>query len=95
VQVGAAAGDVVLVRVYSSRRTARGSRRCAHGPGEIDALAAYCPELDRCFYLPVDRLSGRLQVCLRVAPSRNNQGAGVNWADDFDFDGLQSLTLGP
>ena len=44
--------DVITVRVYSNRRTADGSRRRRYAIGEIDAVAAYCPELDRCFYLP-------------------------------------------
>ena len=88
-------GDVIVVRVYSSRRAADGLRRRRYAPGEIDALAAYCPDLDRCFYLPSERIAGRVQLHLRTAPSRNNQSCGVNWADDFSFEGLQSSTLGP
>ena len=45
-------GDVVIVRAYSCRRTADGLRRRGYGAEEIDAIAAYCPELDRCYYLP-------------------------------------------
>ncbi len=88
-------GHVVLVRSYSNRRTANGLRRRPYAPGEIDALAAYCPDLDRCFYLPADRIAGRLQLHLRTAPSRNNQACGVNWAADYAFEGLQSSRLGP
>jgi hypothetical protein len=88
-------GDVIVVRSYSSRRTAEGLCRRAYAPGEIDALAAYCPELDQCFYLPVGRITARLQIHLRRAPSRNNQASGVNWAADFAFEGLQSGGLGP
>lgn len=87
--------DVITVRLYSNRRTADGSRRRAYAMGEIDALAAYCPELDRCFYLSTDQVATRLQFSLRIAPSRNNQASGVNWADDFAFEGLQSAPLGP
>ena len=32
---------------------------------------------------------GRIQIQLRVAPSRNNQARGVNWADDFAFERLR------
>src|SRR5262245_3617850 len=78
-------GDVVVVRAYSTRRTAEGLRRRPYAASEIDALAAYCPELDRCFYVPAVRLGTRVQLHLRVGPSRNNQSAGVNWADEFDL----------
>ena len=88
-------GDVIVVRSYSNRRTADGLRRRAYAPGEIDALAAYCPELDRRFYIPVGRIAARLHVHLRTAPSRNNQARGVNWAADYAFEGLQSARLGP
>jgi len=88
-------GDVIVVRMYSSRRAADGLRRRAYEPGEIDALAAYCPQLDQCFYLPFEHLTARLQVSLRRAPSRNNQASGVNWAADFAFEGLQFRRLGP
>ena len=88
-------GDVIVVRSYSNRRTASGLRRRAYTRGEIDALAAYCPDLDRCFYVPADRIAARLQLHLRTAPSRNNQTLGVNWAADYAFDGLQLAPLGP
>ena len=88
-------GDVVVVRMYSNRRTADGLRRRAYARGEIDALAAYCPDLDRCFYIPCERVSARLQLHLRISPSLNNQASGVNWAADFAFEGLQSARPGP
>ena len=87
--------DVITVRVYSNRRTADGSRRRRYAIGEIDAVAAYCPELDRCFYLPAAHVAARLQISLRIARSRNNQTHGINWADGFAFEGLQSALLGP
>jgi hypothetical protein len=81
--------DVVVVRAYSCRRTADGLRRRGYEADEIDAIAAYCPELDRCYYLPGARVVGRIQIQLRVAPSRNNQARGVNWAEDFAFERLR------
>jgi PD-(D/E)XK endonuclease len=54
-------GDVVVVRAYSSRRTANGLRRRGYEADEIDAIAAYCPELDRCYYLPAGRVVGRIR----------------------------------
>jgi hypothetical protein len=82
-------GNVVLVRAYSSRRTAEGLRRRRYTAMQIDAIAAYCPDLDRCYYLPGERVVGRSEVVLRIAPSRNNQARRINWAEDFAFERLR------
>jgi hypothetical protein len=58
-------------------------------------VAAYCPEVDRCFLISADRFDGRLELTLRLAPSRNNQQAGINWAEDFDFEARLKGLLGP
>ena len=81
--------NVVVVRTYSTRRTAHGLRRRRYAATEIDAIAAYCPDLDRCFYLPGERVVGRSEVILRIAPSRNNQKRGINWAEEFAFERLR------
>ncbi len=79
-------GGVVIVRCRSCRRSATGFIRRPYFADEIDAIAAYCGEVDRCYYLPMERFSGRNVVQLRLAPSRNHQRAGINWADDFKFE---------
>ena len=85
--------DVVVIRCYSARRAREGLRKRTYCATEVDLIAAYCPELDRCFLLPADQFDERTQVDLRVGPSRNNQRLGVNWAEDFTFDAkLRSLT---
>jgi PD-(D/E)XK endonuclease len=81
---------VVIVRCYSSRRTADGLLRTFYRPEEIDAFAAYCAELKRCYFLPIDSLPASRQINLRVAPSRNRQHVGINWAEDYEF----TATLG-
>ncbi len=50
---------------------------------EVDVVCLYCPEVDKCFY--VDPKDFNESVFLRVAPSKNNQTAGVNFAEDFKF----------
>jgi hypothetical protein len=77
--------DVLVVRCYSNRRAREGLRRRLYSADEIDAFAAYCAELDRCFFLPFARFAGRANIQLRLAPTRNNQKLGINWADDYDF----------
>jgi hypothetical protein len=62
---------------------------------EIDAVAAFCPEVNRCYYLPFERIAGRTQVDLRVTRCRNNQQLGINWAEDFEFSATLRTHLGP
>jgi hypothetical protein len=52
---------------------------------DVDAIAAYCLELDRLFLLPSDLIHMRSDFQLRLAPARNNQRRRINWADDFEF----------
>ena len=47
-------GEVVVVRLSGHRITTRGSVRTTYSADEIDAVAAYCQELDECYWLPID-----------------------------------------
>lgn len=77
-------GDVVIVPCYSNRRAKAGMVRRLYTADEIDAFAAYCAELNRCFFLPIEKVRSNV-VRLRLHPARNNQQRGITWADDFDF----------
>ncbi len=81
-------GDVVIVRCYSCRRARTGVVRRLYTTSEIDAVAAYCHELDRCYFLPFERFALQAAVQLRLAPTRNNQFRRVVWARDFEFESL-------
>jgi PD-(D/E)XK nuclease superfamily protein len=52
---------------------------------EIDAVAAYCDGLSRCFLIPIQRVDGLTTIQLRLAPAKNNQARRINWAKDFEF----------
>jgi hypothetical protein len=78
-------GEVVVVRCYSSRRTADGIAARSYAVDEVDLLAAYCAELDRSWLIPAVRFAGRRHIQLRLAPARNNQRMRVNLARDFEF----------
>jgi PD-(D/E)XK endonuclease len=53
---------------------------------EVDAFAAYSLDLDRCYFLPFESFPERRNIQLRLAPSRNNQQIGINWAEAYEFD---------
>ena len=88
-------GDIIVIHTRSSRRTAKGQLHRCYTADEIDAIAAYCAELDRCFLVPVDVCGGRAGFNPRQSPTRNNQRTGVNWADDFDFAAKLRRLKGP
>ena len=77
--------DAVIVRCSTFRRTRDGYRTTTYTADDVDAVAAYCHELNRCFLIPVDRVVGHRAIALRLAAARNNQRRRINWADDFDF----------
>jgi hypothetical protein len=78
-------GNVIVVTCCSRRRTANGFDTRTYTKEEVDAIAAYCREVNRCYLIPIARVDGRRALQLRLAPTLNNQQLGVNWADDFDF----------
>ena len=86
-------GDVVVIRCYSARRTRDGLRRRTYSAAEVDAIVAYCPDVDRCYFVAAERFDGHAKVRLRLEPCRNNQRSGVNWAGDFLFDSLDLLEI--
>jgi hypothetical protein len=88
-------GAVVIVPCYSARRTRDGLVRRFYGADEIDAFAASCMDVDRCYFLPVGHFPRRSAIQLRLEPSRNNQRAGINWASEYEFAATLPLALGP
>lgn len=87
-------GRVVVVRCYSCRRGPAGMIRRSYTREEIDAFAAYCIELDRCYFLPLERFPHGRAIQLRLGPTRNNQQRGINWAREFEFERLDWTALG-
>src|SRR4051794_40226812 len=81
-------GDVVVVRLVSSRYTSAGRQICTkYTSDEIDAVAAYCQDLEQCYLVPVELFDGGGGLSLRVASTQNRQLASINWAKDFVLEG--------
>ena len=78
-------GETIVVRCCRARRNRDGLVHRRYVPTEIDAFAAYCPELDRCYFLPIEDFPYRRQIQLRLGPPRNNQRLLINWAKDYEF----------
>jgi prevent-host-death family protein len=86
-QMGASSGCVIAVNLAGYRLTTRGQVRSTYSAEEIDAVASYCEDLDRCHLVPVVLVERMRGVYLRVAPARNGQRAALHWATDYEFPG--------
>jgi hypothetical protein len=76
---------VLVVGLQTNRCTPRGYLSTSYTPAEIDAIAAFSPELGRSFLVPIEEVPGRRAIHLRLDPPRNGQSKGVVWAKDYRF----------
>jgi PD-(D/E)XK endonuclease len=84
-------GDVVVVRARTSRYTPSGYVRTTYALTEVDGIAAYCPQLDACFYIPIEDIVGKSIAHLRLSPTQNGQLAGVTMADRYHLGAVAQL----
>jgi prevent-host-death family protein len=82
---------VVRVRMRTSRLTPHGYVRTTYDASEIDGVAAYCQDLERCFWLPIEEFTGRSDAHLRLSPPRNGQRGGLIWAEQYPFGAIAQL----
>jgi PD-(D/E)XK endonuclease len=78
-------GDVLMVHLTTCRHTPRGYLRTTYSDDEIDAVAAYSPDTDRSYLLPIADVADRSVISLRVAPTRNQQEQGIRWAEHYEL----------
>jgi hypothetical protein len=81
-------GGVIKVNLTSCSCTPTGYVRTSYLKGEIDLVAVYCDQLDRCYLLSGAQVVGMRAIHLRHSPPRNGQRACINLADDYDSLGL-------
>ena len=85
-------GELVVVRMRTSRHSpSRGYVTTTYSASEVDGIAAYCRDLDRCFYLPIEEFEHRAFAYLRLAPARNGQRVGVKMAADYPLGAVAQL----
>ena len=69
--------------------------RRTYGPHEVDAFAAYCDELERCYLIPFDHVPRGGSLQLRLAKSQNNQQIGLRWAARYELAATLAEIAGP
>ncbi|HEY1449854.1 MAG TPA: group I intron-associated PD-(D/E)XK endonuclease [Solirubrobacteraceae bacterium] len=78
-------GGVLAIGLETCRHTPGGYVRSSYSAAEIDAIGAYSPELGTCYLLPIEEISSRRSLHLRLEPAGNNQAAGITWARDYEL----------
>jgi hypothetical protein len=73
----------VPVRNRTHSNTAAKRESKVYGPNDIDLLAIYCPDTEKCYYVRAAE-GTPAAFTLRVTPTKNNQAFGVQWAKDFE-----------
>ena len=76
-----------MVNLATCRHTPGGAIYTTYSAHEIEAVAVYCGELDRCYLLPIQEIAGRRAFHLRLEAARNGQQACINLASDYAFPG--------
>jgi hypothetical protein len=85
-------GAVIAVTLATCRHTPRhGYVRTKYTADDIDGVAVYCHELDRCYFLPIEEVGGRSGIHLRVGPAANGQSAAINFAEQYSFGAIAQL----
>jgi hypothetical protein len=84
-------GHVVAIRTSTSRLTPAGYVRTTYTADEIEGFAVYCPDNERCYWLPIRDFAGQSYVHLRLTPARNNQAQSIRWAADYPFGAVAQL----
>ena len=83
---------VVTLRPLSSRYRSDGTQVTrTYSASEIDAIAGYCLELDEVWVLPIVDFPQQREIRLRLAPTKNNQRAGVTLADQYRLGAIAQL----
>jgi PD-(D/E)XK endonuclease len=89
---GALQGDIIKVWFRTSRHTPRlGYVNSTYDESEIDAIGVYCESTGDCYLLPVALISGKTCMHLRVGPAKNNQRAGLQWAEQYRLGAIAQL----
>ena len=84
-------GAVIQVNLDTCRHTPHGYVFTTYSRDEIDAVAVYCQELKRCYWLPIDVVEGKRGMHLRLQPAANNQEAAINYAADYELGAIAQL----
>ena len=53
--------------------------------GDIELFAFYCSDLDKIYVVPVEEVGEKVEILLRVEPTKNCQKKGIRWASEYEL----------
>jgi hypothetical protein len=78
--------NVIAVNARTFRLRSGGSwERTTYSPDEVDAVAAYCPDVHGCFLVPIGEFPPSGCFALRLEPAKNNQLKGLHSAAEYEL----------
>ena len=88
-----------VIRVKNWRQSENTQRRYEriYTPAQVDVFAVYCPDTDQVYYVARDEVGERTTFYLRIAPTKNQQEAGVHWGENCRSfrDASETTSSGP
>lgn len=84
-------GGALSIALKTNRCTPAGYVSTSYTAAEIDAVGAYSPELRKCFLIPVEQVSERRALHLRLSPAKNHQARRIRWAQDYELSSTVAL----
>ena len=82
---------ILVVHTRGSRLTPDGYVRSTYSASEVDAIAAYSPDTDCCYLIPIAEAAGRFVIHLRLQPTANNQRIAIKYAAQYEFGAIAQL----
>lgn len=82
-RTASATADKIDVDLRSTYTTKTGITRKPCDLSKIDAIAIYCPNNEKIYYVPTGDIPGNRGFSLRLTPAKNKQKVGVLMAEDF------------
>lgn len=62
---------------------------------DLDYIAVYCPQTDKCYYINPSICNNKSAFILRIKKPKNSQTKGINFADDFLLGSVETTRDAP
>jgi hypothetical protein len=82
---------VLVVYTRTCRLTPHGYVRTTYDNEEVDAIAAYSPDTDCCYLVPIGDVGGRHLLHLRLVRAANNQEVAIKYAAQYELGAIAQL----
>ena len=85
----------VSVPFRTSWSDKNGTHEQYYNKEDIDYIAVYCPQTDKCYYVDPSASDNKNALILRVENPKNGQTKGIKFADDYLLDSVETTRDAP